>query len=319
MKQRKLGKTGIEVSEISFGSVPLGIPYGFTSDSPEKMLSDEEAIAVLRAALDGGINFFDTAPLYGRSEELIGRAFDRQRDDIVICTKCGHAIFDSEGRLLPDDQFREIVQASVKKSLRTMKTDYVDVFLVHKVTEELLNSKMVVDVFTELKKQGLVRSVGVSTYGPEQTCKAISSGDWDVVQLALSIMDQENLVALPLAIEHGVGVMVRSVLFRGILTDTCPKLHEKLKAVDDHRQRLLGLLGPGVESLSELATRFVLSQKGVSSALVGIDRASYLQDALNVAARGDLDGDTLSKALESAYPDPEFLDLPAWDRAGWVT
>ena len=121
-----------------------------------------------------------------------------------------------------------------------------------------------------------------------------------------------------LAQKYGVGVVIRSVLFKGILTDRGQELHPKLKAVQQHRDVYHELLSETAPTLSELATKFVLSQRDVSSVLVGIDKMDYLQAALKVVDGNYLDETTLARAKKLAYPDPDFLDLHKWDVLGWL-
>jgi len=105
MNRKSLGKSGIEVSEISFGTVPLGLPYGIGVKGREDMLSESGSVHLLQSALDRGINFFDTARAYGCSEDIVGKAFRDRREQAIICTKCAH-LYD-ENHQLPASSVRE--------------------------------------------------------------------------------------------------------------------------------------------------------------------------------------------------------------------
>ena len=131
-------------------------------------------------------------------------------------------------------------------------------------------------------------------------------------------MDQTQWPAIELAAQKGVGIVTRSVLCKGVLTDKGTDLHAALKPVQEHCQTYNQLLNDRIKTVSELATKFVLSCEGVSSILIGIDRLQYLDQALAVADDTYLDEEALTKAKQLAYPDPEFLDLPMWDRKGWL-
>ncbi|MBN2455988.1 MAG: aldo/keto reductase [Sedimentisphaerales bacterium] len=317
MKKRILGRTGFEVSEISFGTVELGIPYGFGVKNQTQMPSEQKAIKLLHDALDSGINFFDTANAYGRSEQILGAAFKGQRQNVIISTKCGH--LPVEGDKAPTDgQLREILDGSLKQSLDALQTDYIDVYMIHNATVPILTNDAVMRVFSEYKDKGLARAIGVSTYTVEQTRNAIDSGLWDVIQLPFNLMDQQQAELFPHAQKKGVGIVVRSVLMRGILTDRGRNMRPELKAVEQHRQLYNELLSDDVAALSDLATKFVLSHKDVSSVLLGIDRPEYLQKALEVANGKYLTERKLAWAKELAYPEPGFLDLVKWDRNGWL-
>jgi aryl-alcohol dehydrogenase-like predicted oxidoreductase len=181
-----------------------------------------------------------------------------------------------------------------------------------------LHSTEVVQILAELKRQGLVRAVGASIYGVEQTRIAVQSSTWDVVQLAFNLMDQRAAEILPIAQACGVGVMVRSVLLKGILSDRGEQLHPQLMPVEQHRQVYDELIKKGpFDTLSELAIAFVLAHDTVSTALLGIDRMEYLEQALKIGT-STLDRETLERARKLAYPDSEFLDLSKWKHEGWL-
>jgi len=317
VNKRALGRTGIEVSEVSFGGVEIGIPYGIGVESRADMLDQAEAVKLLHAALDSGINFFDTARLYGQSEEIMGKAFKDRRDSVVICTKCKHLRTDTK-QLPAIGSLRKIVDNSLKESLSALQTEYVDVYMIHDPNPEVIENQEIAEVFSEYRKKGLTRSIGVSTYTVEETRRAIESGIWDVIQLPFNLMDQRQGRLFPLARQRGVGVVVRSTLLKGVLTDKGRNLHPELKEVQQHRDLYNELLSDDVPRLSDLATKFVLSHNEVSSVLIGIDRMEYLQDALAVANGRYLDQKTLARAKELRYPDPEFLDLRRWDKMGWL-
>ena len=319
MNRRTLGRTGISVSELAFGCVEIGIPYGIGVRSEADMLAEPDAVALLRTALDTGVNLFDTAPAYGRSERLLGKAFRGRRQRVVIATKLRYGLLRKDGTPLPLPELRAFVDESLRASLSALQTDYVDVLQVHESAEPLLENDDLTHVLGECKQRGLVRAVGISTYGPENTRRAIASGRWDVVQLALNLMDQRNADLLPIAECDHIGILVRSVLFKGILTSRGDELHAALRPVAEHRQRYLTLLSRRAPTLAALATKFVLSFPQVGSVLLGIDRLEYLDEALRMADGQYFHAGEVAHLRTLAYPDPEFLDLPTWDRRGWLT
>lgn len=318
MNQRPLGNTGILVSEIAFGGVEIGLPYGIGVKSEADMLPESQAIRLLHAALDSGVNFFDTARMYGASETIMGRAFRDRRERVVICTKCRH-FRDEKGGLPDSDTLVKIIQTSLRESLSALQTDFIDLYMLHQADVEILGREEIAETFVQLKKQGVIRATGVSNYKVEETKKAVDSGAWDVVQLPFNLMDQSQETQFSAAARAGVGIVVRSVLFKGILSEKGRNLHPALKDVEAHLRLYDQLLNPCAPDLPTLATKFALSFKEVSSVLVGIDRMEYLHSAL-AAADGDyLDEKTLARARALRYPQPEFLDLPKWDRMGWLT
>lgn len=317
MIRRPLGKTGIEVSEVAFGGVEIGMPYGIGIKSGNDMLSETEAIHLLHAALDSGINFFDTARMYGNSENIMGMAFKKSRSEVVIGTKCRH-LRDSNGAIPVDSKLKKLIVSSLHESLEALQTDYVDLFMLHQADLEILGNEVISSIFSNLKKSGKCRATGVSTYSVEETQKAIETGTWDVIQLPFNLMDQRQEAVFSLASQKGVGIVIRSVLLKGLLSDRGKGLHTALAAVEKHINCYDELLEGTNYNLSTLATKFALSFPEVSSILVGIDRPEYLFKSLEAANGIYLNNPQLARAKELAYPDPVFLNLPYWDKMNWL-
>ncbi len=317
MNRKPLGNTGIDVSEVSFGCVEIGLPYGLGVKDHSDVPPEDEAIQLLRTAVDHGINFFDTARLYGRSEDILGKAFANRRQDVVLATKCSH--FTTPLNTLSADAIRRQVRESLETSLRTLQTDHVDLYMLHTGTIDVVSHPAVIAAFDECKQQGLTRAVGASTYTPEETQKTIEMDFWNVIQLPYHLIDQRQGEFFQQAKEKGIGIVVRSVLFRGLLTDRAKTLHPELKRLQDHREKYNPVLEEAGISLAELAMSFVLSQPEVSSVLVGIDRMEYLRTAVGRASRPYLGDDILARLKALAFPEPEWINLPAWDRKGWLT
>ncbi len=317
MQKRRLGNTGIEVSEIAFGCVEIGMPYGIGVEGPEDMLSEKEAVELLNLAVDSGINFFDTARMYGNSEDIIGKAFKSRRHEVVLATKCVH-LLDGQGKLPPNGKLKEIIEQSLLESLRNLQTDYVDLFMLHQATPEILNNEEILTTFAKLKKKGLFRATGVSTYTTEVSKKSIDSGFWNMIQLPFNLMDQRQGELFKEAEEKGVGIVVRSVLLKGLLSDRGVNLHPALNKVEKHIANYKRLLEGCNYDLPALATKFALSFPEVSAVLIGIDKKEYLEQALKTVDGTYLGEEKLKAIREMAYPDPEFIDLPYWDKMNWL-
>lgn len=316
MKNRPLGNTGIQVSEIAFGGVEIGMPYGIGVRGEEDMLSEREAVYLLHQARENGINFFDTARLYGQSESIMGKAFGSSRPEIVLATKCDH--FRKDGRLLADRELRPFILNSLQQSLKALRTDYLDVFMLHQADAEILQNPVIAEAFSELKQKQIIRATGASTYLASETGLAIDSGNWDVIQLPFNLMDQRQGVFFETASQNGVGLVIRSVLMKGLLSDRGKNLHPALADVEAHIRNYEALTGDQFPDLPTLATRFALSFAEVSSVLVGIDKMEYLQKALATASGDYMQEAMLQRARNLVYPDPSFLDLPHWDKMGWL-
>lgn len=318
MRKKKLGKTGIDISEVAFGGVEIGVPYGIGVHSEADMLTEQDAIRLLYRAMDEGINFFDTARLYGESERIMGNAFQDRRKEIVLASKCRH-FRQADGSLIPRADVERYILDSLQESLQMLKTDYIDLYMVHYADREIFEMEEVAQVFAALRDKGVVRAIGVSVYKPEETELAISSGVWDAIQLPFNLMDQAHGIHFQQARERGVGIIVRSVLMRGMLTDRLTKLHPALHNIEQHIQQYRTLsASAGFTGLPQFATQFALSHEAVSSVLVGIDKVEYLEAAIASASGSYFDGELLKQTQSMGFPQPEILNLAEWDKKGWL-
>lgn len=317
MRYKQLGRSGVQVSEIAFGGVEIGMAYGLSMKEAHAPMHEEDAVRLLHKALDKGINFYDTARLYGRSEEIMGKAFEGIRDEVVLASKCRHFRL-SDGTLPSSKVLKELVKKSIQESLKALRTDYIDIFMLHYADLEILEIGELYEVFEELMQAGIIRVPGISVYEPEETALALTKGFWKVIQLPFNLMDQRQSAYFEKAEEQGVGLVVRSVLMRGLLTDRSFRLHPALKEVQDHIHLFKALLTNERNNLPALAMQFVSSHQAVSSVLIGIDKQVYLDEALAYFKGEYLSRSELEMAKELYYPNQAFLNLAQWDKNGWL-
>jgi len=313
MNKRILGHTGISVSELAFGGVEIGMPYGIGVHSAADMLTEEGAVQLLHAALGAGINFIDTARQYGQSEAIIGKACKGKRAQVVIATKCKHLHGVNASIPLPVH-----IATSLNESLAALQTSYADIYMLHDSDPAIVQNPAVTDSFAALKKAGCIRATGVSTYTPAETKAAIESGHWDVVQVPFNLLDQRQEALFALAQERGVGIVVRSVLLKGLLSTRGKGLHPALQPVEQCIERFDALAQDLHMNLPALATQFALSFKEVSSILVGLDRMEYLEQSVATANGHYLTPAQMQAAKALAYPEPDFLNLHQWSVNGWL-
>ncbi len=314
MKRRILGRTGLSVSEIAFGGVEIGMPYGLGAhDMPD----EASAIRLLQKAVELGVNFFDTARHYGESERLMGQAFQGIRHEVVIATKCIH-LKDQQGNIPSYSRLNDIIRESLEVSLENLKTDYIDLFMVHYADMDILQNEDVTRVFLELKQEGHVKNIGISVYKAEETAKAIECAIWDAIQLPFNLMDQSHGDWFREAAEKGIGIIVRSVLMRGMLTERKFKMNEALKDVENHVEAYRTIAKKHFNNFPEYATKFALKHPEVSSVLVGIDKEEYLYASLRNIEGSGFSDELFIQSQKMQYPDPSFLNLAEWDKKGWL-
>jgi aryl-alcohol dehydrogenase-like predicted oxidoreductase len=212
MKTRKLGKSGLEVSAIGFGCMGLSFGYG---NRPEKA----DAIALIRAARESGVTFFDTAEAYGpfTNEELVGEALAPFRDEVVIATKFG---FQDANPMAGVDSRPERIRAVAEASLRRLRTDTIDLFYQHRV-DTSVPMEDVAGTVKELIREGKVKHFGLSEAGAQSIRRAHAVQPVAALQSEYSLWWREpEKEILPLCEELGIGFVPFSPLGKGFLTGT---------------------------------------------------------------------------------------------------
>ncbi len=149
---RPLGKTGLQVSALSLGTVGLGLQYGIAADSGNLPPAHDDAVQLVRRAIAVGVTFIDTARGYGTSEQVVGDAIADQRDRVQIVTKVN--ALDGNRQPLRGDALRQRIEESMKESLRNLRTDRVDVLMLHSAPLELLHDGEALTVLRELQEWG---------------------------------------------------------------------------------------------------------------------------------------------------------------------
>ena len=214
MVQRRLGKTGLSVSPIGLGTTKLGRNTDVKYPVPFDLPSDKQVIRLLQVAADLGVNLIDTAPAYGDSERKLGTCIGDQRHRWVLCTKCGEQY--ENGRSIYDFSDRALI-SSVDESLRRLKTDYVDILLLHSDGRdlEIFTQTDALETLARVKASGKVRAIGVSAKTADGIIAA--APHLDVVMAPFSEREQSLAQALVKAGGQGVGILAIKGLFSGHL------------------------------------------------------------------------------------------------------
>jgi len=289
-------RSGLEVSEIGLGLWAVaGSEWG--------AIEDEASLDAIDAALATGVNFFDTADVYGagHSEELLGRAMIARRDRFVVATKIGWVGYDPQAGRSQYDTVKKLV-TGVEESLRRLNMDHLDVIQCH-IDYPEPNTPVFVEGFRKLKEEGKIAAWGVSTSNLDLLQRFNAEGDCNVLQTDYSILNRTaERDILPYCQESGIGVIVRGPLAMGLLTDkysasdTFPESDFRRAWIQDPEQneqfrrdlrmveRLRGII-PEAETMAQFALRFVRSHPAVSTVIPG---ARNRQQAHSNAAAGFL-------------------------------
>jgi aryl-alcohol dehydrogenase-like predicted oxidoreductase len=224
--KRKLGKQGLEVSMLGLGCMGMSQSYGVADDA--------ESIATIHRALELGVDFFDTAEVYGPfiNEELLGRALKGRRDEAVIATKFGFRIVD--GKNTGTDSRPEHIREVADASLQRLQTDHIDLFYQHRV-DPRVPIEDVAGAVADLVKAGKVRYFGLSEAGEKTIRRAHATHPVSALQSEYSLWER-NLEPqiIPLLRELGIGLVPFSPLGRGFLTGTSKRAEDYPE--DDYRR-----------------------------------------------------------------------------------
>ncbi len=281
LERRQFGRTGLSVTALGFGAMDLGGPPAANE------ISDVEASRVLNTVLDSGINFIDTAVCYGTSEARIGRAISHRRREFILATKCGCVPGKPMGT--PHVFTAANIRAGVEHSLRTMRTEYIDIAQFHQsLTRTAWEADGAFDELLRLKQEGKIRFIGVSGTLPNLG-EQIDSGVFDVFQIPYSALQREHEDIIAKASASGAGIVIRGGVARGAPTDW--NKHYYMLTSDElsgrwDKARLDEVLN-GMSRI-EFMVRFAIAEPALDTTIVGTKNLDHLRENVAAAQKGPL-------------------------------
>ncbi|BCM94408.1 aldo-keto reductase YhdN [Abditibacteriota bacterium] len=289
LPQRTLGRTGLSVSQLGYGAMEVRGPRIWGG----RPVTESEAETILNAVVDAGITFIDTANDYGRSEEFIGRFLSHRRDEFVLATKCGCTVVhrDEHTDDTPHVWTRDNLFRGLHESLDRMKTDYVDLMQLHNPSVEQCESGNLVEALQEMKAQGKVRFIGISSTNPH-LATYIKSGVFDSFQIPYSALERDHETLIQTAADAGAGVIVRGGVARG---EPGAGLGNQDRWSAWEKANMDELLSDG-ETRTGFLLRFTHSHPGMTTNIVGTKNPEHLQENIEAAQRGPLTPDVYSEA-----------------------
>ncbi len=277
MLHRRLGKTELDVSVVGLGGWALGGGYDWGN------IEFADIQNTVCAALDVGINVIDTAPVYGNSEEVLGRTLAGRRQDVVLCTKCGLV---KNGSWTDHDLRPETIARQLENSLKNLKTDYIDVYFIHYLDPKIA-WQSALETLTRLQAQGKIRYIGVCNVPPEILAQMAATGHVACVQEELSLLHPaKGQAALKVCEQYGLGFMAYGSLCGGMLSGKYTK-EPNLRRADARNYFYKCYRGENFERTKQTVARvqelaaqkhifaaqaalaWVLAQPGVTCALTG--------------------------------------------------
>ena len=298
MEYRELGRTGLRLSVVGYGTAPLGDMFGNSDEEP--------ALQSAYRALDAGINFFDSSPFYGRglAEERLGKVLRGGRHEIIVGTKAG--------RYGPEefDFSAERIRRGVEESLRLLGTDYVDILQLHDVEFVDLEGPIGEGYgeLVQLRDAGMCRFIGMTGYPTAMTRRVMTECDLDVTLSYAHCTLLDACLAdevLPLAQEREVGVINAAAVALGLLTEAGPPAHiaqvvgEEICAV---ARRIVEVCRRHGANVSFLANQYSIQRSGCATTLIGTTKQRHLDSAV-AAVEKPIDEELLADVLAAAGSD----------------
>ncbi len=312
MEYRRLGHTDMEISRIAFGCMSLK-PDGVDTER------------ILREAVAGGINFFDTADLYdkGANETMVGNALKGVREKLFIASKVGNQ-WRADGSGWDWNPTKAYIIDAVEKSLARLATDRIDLYQLHGGTMDDPIDETI-EAFELLKSQGKIRYYGISSIRPNVIRRWVETSNLSSVMMQYSLLDQRPAEqCLRLLLDHGVGVLARGSLAQGLLVGKPEKPYlnrseeDVMKAMEaltalasDERSKTsltqqagdtISPLASDERSIASLALKYVLHHPALTSAIVGVRTIEQLQDILAAAGHlSDAEYQQLAAAVSANF------------------
>ncbi|MGW0809117.1 aldo/keto reductase [Nonomuraea sp. NPDC002799] len=284
----KLGKTGLRASRLGYGAMELRGPQAWG-----KPLSDDEARTILNTVLDSGVNLIDTSPDYGDAEEHIGRWISHRRDEFILSSKCGCPLAgDGDPRTFPPHVYtRANVRACVEQSLRRMRTDHLDILMVHmSPSVAVMRAEDTIAEMRALQDEGTIRFTGMSGDLPHLP-EHVAMGVFDVFLLPYSALDRSHEELISAAAAAGAGTIARGSVARSLMAPPEAMPEPIRRPLADRHARLAAA---GLEDLAdgastmELLLRFILSHQDLHSVIVGSTQAAHVRANVAAAQKGPL-------------------------------
>lgn len=311
LERRKLGRTGLQVTVLGFGAMDLGGPPAANA------ISEDEAAKVLNAVLDAGINFIDTAVCYGASEARIGKAIGHRRDQFILASKCG--CIPGEAMSVQHVYTAANVRAGVEHSLRTMRTDHIDIVQIHSsITPPECEADGAMAELLKMKDEGKLRFIGISGILPNLHAQ-VDSGLFDVVQVPYSALQREHEAVIAKASARGAGIIIRGGVARGTPSDWNRRYYMLNSGELSGRwaQASLDDLLDGMSRI-EFMLRFAISSPDLDTTIVGTKNVEHLRGNVAAALKGPLPAAVVAEAkrrLDATGSRPSTLDAETKENA----
>lgn len=298
-------KNGYKISDLTLGTVQLGLAYGVNND--KGMPTFEESSAILNTALDAGIVSFDTARGYGESENVLGRFFENEQREKTLITKVLFTDVDKS-------EVKNTLFELVRDSMRKLKLEKLPFLKLHNESMLIKYGDTIVSALHDLKAEGLVGGVGTSFSDKSRLLELTDGCGFDCIQLPANIFDNEVIVngSIKKLKDAGSVVFVRSIYLQGLFFKDTNDLPEKIKCAKAPLDKLHALAADAGVSMAELAVTFIRDTDGIASLLFGCDNPAQLLESISLVNAPKIKPEVMREALKIAEDIPPIVIRP-WE------
>ena len=260
----------MKLSNITLGTVNFGIDYGLRKG--KNKISKKKAKYLIKESYKLGINSFDTSPDYGNAEKILGETL-RNKKKKIIATK----VFIKNSNKL---DFKKLLK-SINQSRKNLFQKKLDLLQIHNADQKIIKNKKIKQFFLRIKKEGIIKKIGVTVYSEKEALLAIESGWIKSIQVPYNLINQKmKKKVFILAKKKGVTIYTRSTFLKGVLTKKIYLMPKKIRSIKSSLEDKLNKLDLEIEDLKMLALRFVLSNEIINSTVFGIENITQLKEII---------------------------------------
>jgi len=306
----------MEISKLTLGTAQLGLNYGIANFTGKPDTSS--ALNILKIAWENGISTFDTAPVYGNSEELLGKfihtVVKNKKKDINIISKLKPIEINKE---ISRDNLYNFTKDQVIKTLDNLMLKKLPIYLIHHAPDIDLKNGLIVDCLNQLKKEGLINRIGISIYNPREIQSILKYKEIDIIQVPLNIFDQRLIKKglLKRLKKRNFTIFARSIYLQGLFFIPPEKTPINLEIAKLPLLKLRNISKKYNISIVNLAFLFVRDLTEITSIVVGVEKIEQLRENLKLLNANPLSRDVLEEIVESFSNIPEKIINPSlWSK-----
>lgn len=303
------------ISKISLGTAQLGMEYGIANVDRKPDFSI--AINILDYSWKNGINSFDTSPLYGNSEEIIGSFISsriKKKKNLTIISKLPSV--DKKLDFTYNNLYNYIVK-KIKKSLNKLKLNCIPIYLLHHAPDIYIKDGLVIKCLNQIKKEGLIKQIGISTYNLKEVKETLKFREIDVIQLPLNIFDHRLIKSglLKKLNKYGYSIFARSIYLQGLFFLSPEKLPDYLKIAKQPLIKLRDLAKEYSIDIAKLAFLYVRDLPEITSLVIGAENINQLANNLKYLDEKPLSSE-LSKIIIEEFSDQsdKIINPSLWNK-----